>query len=132
MTDEKHLIDVFVPFFEKHLPQLHQTYCWPVSEKAKSALPHFQWHPKSGSLEECIALKHHLTQTWASATPADKAAVKGRGQLFKNPLGRRLYPICHLRCTGCRLPECRSIGDGQSTSNVFPLRPRPQHHYSGQ
>ncbi|MBD2757178.1 hypothetical protein [Spirosoma validum] len=35
--------------------------------KAKAGLPTFQWHEQSGSFDECVALKHHLTASWVGS-----------------------------------------------------------------
>lgn len=65
----------FIQFFDEHLKRLPQTYEWPVRPKTKAGLPDFQWHPISGTMAECIAMKHHLTNTWASANAAQKAQL---------------------------------------------------------
>lgn len=68
-------INSFVQFFKDCLPKLQNTYSWPVSVKAKAALPEFQWHKESGRLNECIDLKHHLTHAWANADEAKKRSL---------------------------------------------------------
>ena len=65
-------MDAFIQFFDQHLTQLHQTYNWPVRDKTKAGLQSFQWHETSGTMAECIAMKHHLTDTWAMANASER------------------------------------------------------------
>lgn len=68
-------MDAFIQFFDQHLDQLHQTYNWPVTPKTQLGLPGFQWHATSGSMHECIAMKHHLTDKWATANNTERAEL---------------------------------------------------------
>ncbi len=68
-------MDAFVRFFDDHLEQLEETYSWPVSLKAQQGLTDFAWHPTSGSMNECIAMKHHLTDKWATANDTERAEL---------------------------------------------------------
>ena len=75
MADMQLLSESFIQFFAQHLPQLNRTYNWPVGAKAREGLSTFKWHEKSGNLEECIALKQHLTDAWSRADVAEKAKL---------------------------------------------------------
>ncbi|GAB4038636.1 hypothetical protein [Spirosoma jeollabukense] len=75
MADLQLLSESFIQFFAQHLPQLDSTYNWPVGAKAREGLSTFKWHPKSGNLEECIALKHYLTESWSKADAEEKAKL---------------------------------------------------------
>jgi hypothetical protein len=65
----------WIPFFTIYLPQVTQSYNWPVGNKAKQGLPTFGWREESGSLDECIALKQHLSQAWADADDAKRTEL---------------------------------------------------------
>jgi hypothetical protein len=75
MNQSKLPVETFTQFFDKQLPRLSQLYNWPVGDKAKQALPGFQWHKESGNLAECIELKQHLTQAWGSADDNERASL---------------------------------------------------------
>lgn len=68
-------MNAFHEFFAQYLPQLDQTYKWPVRPKTKEGLPNFAWHPTSGTMAECIAMKQHLTEAWAKADELERARL---------------------------------------------------------
>ena len=69
MTLSHHQKEVFKTFFAKHLPQLSQTYKWPLKKPKQPLCVPTSGHQLHGDgMDECIALKQHLTQEWARAT----------------------------------------------------------------
>lgn len=68
----------FIQFFDEHLQRLPLTYKWPekkMSQKAKAGLSGFNWHETPGTMAECVAMKHHLTDNWATADAAERARL---------------------------------------------------------
>lgn len=60
----------FTAFFTDHLSQLEATYRWP--RNVPKNRPDAPWQFKTNGAAECIALKHHLTTSWAGANASER------------------------------------------------------------
>lgn len=82
-------MDAFNTFFKDHLPNLSQHYQWP--KRIPKPIADAPWVFKTNGSDECIEMKHHLTELWGRANETEKAdlahwIVSGWGGVRANSL----------------------------------------------
>lgn len=82
-------MDAFITFFKDHLPRLSQYYQWP--KRIPKPVADAPWVFKTNGSDECIDMKHHLTELWKKGDEAEKKKlaswiVSGWGGVRANSL----------------------------------------------